>query len=79
LRNVDAGSPAYLRSSLRSDTVEAAASDAVYGGRGTELQPARKNITVKMANGTTGSLRKKHMTVTWRCSTTQLCDGRLAA
>jgi hypothetical protein len=55
LRNVDAGSSAYLRSSLRSNTVEDAASDAVYDVRGRELQPARMNITVKMTNGTTSS------------------------
>jgi hypothetical protein len=55
LRNVDAGSSAYLRSAPRSNTVEDAASDAAYGVRGRELQPARMNITAKMANGTTSN------------------------
>jgi hypothetical protein len=59
LRNIDAGSSAYLRNSLRFNTVEDAASDAVYAVRGSELQPARMNMTARGANGRTSNRRKR--------------------
>jgi hypothetical protein len=63
LRNVDAGSSAYLRSWSRSSTVEDAASDAVYDVRGRELQPASMNIMARMADGSTTCRRKEHKTI----------------
>jgi hypothetical protein len=63
LKNADAGSSAYLRSSSRSNTVEDAASDAVYAVRGSVLQPARMNIAAKNANGRTSNCRGEHMTI----------------